>query len=114
MGGNGIVWGVALAIVIDLVMIIVAWRYGARVRERSFQASAGLAVCGLFADDDEDALDFASDDGSSHGLLTNPASGLPMLDGIWMDVAGNPYGTNFSTCSGSSSLASGGSGLNDL
>lgn len=33
------------------------------------------------------------DDSSNLGI--NPASGLPMMDDSMMDIAGNPYGTDF-------------------
>lgn len=118
MDGNLIVYGVALAIVIDAVMIVLAWRYLTRIRKRSCEAGAEYSICSLRADDGENAFDFASDDRYSHGLLVNPASGLPMLDGVWMDVAGNPYGTSSfgSSCGGfeSSSYGSGCSGLQDI
>lgn len=94
MDGDWIVWGVALAVVIDMVMIVVAWLYLVDTRARSFQADAGHSVCDSWADDDEVAFKSASNDRYSHDLLTNPATGLPMLDGVWMDVAGNPYGAD--------------------
>lgn len=92
MDGDWIVWGVALAVVIDVAMLVWASRYAARVLERGRQAAAEHFVCGLSADGDQDAFDVADDDGHSHDLRVNPATGLPMLNGVWMDVAGNPYG----------------------
>lgn len=117
MDGSLIVCGVALAIVIDVVMIVMAWRYLTCIRKRSCEAGAEYSVCSLLVDDDENAFDFAGDDRYSHGLLVNPASGLPMLDDVWMDVAGNPYGTSSLglSCGGceSSSFGSGCNGPQD-
>lgn len=102
MDGNLSACGVALAIVIDVVMVAFFWRYALCLLKRKRQSSAGYSACDLPLYDDDDAFGTAGSNGISHGLLTNPASGLPMLDGVWMDVAGNPYGTDFNDAFGSS------------
>lgn len=117
MDGQVIVWGLTLALVLDVAMVVFAWRYIARLRERSGQTRAGYSGYELLDDQDFDSLhsggdlSFDHDDevfdsvdsvGDSHHPLVNPATGLPMLDGFWVDVAGNPYGTDLTDCSGSS------------
>ncbi len=118
MDGDWIVWGVALAVVIDVAMLAWASRYAARVLERGRQAAAEHFVCGLSADDDRDAFESASNERYSHYLLTNPATGLPMLDGVWVDVAGNPYGADLTNYFESNFYGSGaddfGSGLGGM
>ena len=43
----------------------------------------------------DDSLDQASD--VTSGIQVNSASGLPMLDGMFVDIAGNPLGSDFSS-----------------
>lgn len=120
MEGHLMTWGVALGIMIDAVVIVWGCRAIARVMARSAQAGAARAACDLSVDDGDDAFDSSSDERYSHGLLTNSTTGLPMLDGVWMDVGGNPYGTDLATNFGSSldgfgssSLGAGFGGMRD-
>lgn len=102
MEGHLMAWGVALGIVIDVVMIAWGCRAVARGRERSAQAGAAPVVLDPWVDDVYGAFEPSDGEDYSHGLLTNPATGWPMLDGVWVDVAGNPYGTDLADNFGSS------------
>jgi hypothetical protein len=105
MEGHVIELGVvlAIAIAIDALMVVFFWRYIARLGAQYRESATHYSASGLSFDDDDDDDDFDATTpggyshlgGYSHGLLTNPATGLPMLDGC-IDVAGNPYGSDFS------------------
>lgn len=112
MGGHLMVWGMVLVVVIDVAMITWGYRRIARMLERGCQARTGCAISGTALDDDDGVFEPSSDERYSHGLLTNPATGLPMLDGGWVDVAGNPYGTDLSSQCDSSFDGSGSSDFN--
>lgn len=107
MEGHLMAWGVAIAIVIDVVVIAWGCRAIARVMERSVQVGASHAFCNMWVDDGDGVFEPSINERYSHGLPTNPATGLPMLDGVWMDVAGNPCGTDLGTFTGSSGIESG-------
>lgn len=98
-------WGVALGVVIDLVVMVWVCRRIARFMEWRRERGTGPGVCDLPVDhDDAASFDSADDGGYSHGLLTNPATGVPMLHGVLIDAAGAPYGSDFGVSAGSCGL----------
>lgn len=99
-------WNLALAIGVVIDVVLIAWgcRAIARAIERSAEAGVAHAVCNPWINDDHGAFESSGDHRYSHGLLTNPVTGLPMLEGVWVDVAGNPYGTDLAAFEGSSSF----------
>lgn len=131
-------FAVVLAIVLDVAMIICGCRYIARFSACTRHAHAAHADSHMMHSEDAGAFEMLSDerwsddpllndvrapwlpdacridgitDGNRHrlGPVVNPASGLPMWDGMGVDVAGNPYGTDLSehVCSGFDAVGSG-------
>ncbi|MHB1494486.1 MAG: hypothetical protein ACYCR3_06595 [Acidithiobacillus sp.] len=76
---------------------------------RLFQGNNGNGGSTSLFDMGGDSSVFSDDQGGDDGACSvNPASGLPMIGGCGgVDVEGNPYGTDFSDDSFSSS------GMND-
>jgi hypothetical protein len=128
MDGHLMAW--ALAIAIDVAMIAWGCRCIARLLQQIRKAGVAYEASRVLHDEDADAFELESEELSPHGLLAshtsgrlmpdadwmpdttnddrhrsgplvNPASGLPMRDGVWVDVGGNPFGTDLSDDLGS-------------